>query len=288
MRALMIAFGMLAISFSAAHADDIPTACRPNAAGEIDWSACAAGTKPGEDVHMLALINLGSEALMRHDYVMAVRYYDEAQPPSGQQMYSDMYFHAFRAEAYSHVGRMDEAVWNARAALLIMRDDESIPADVRRLNREYPAQPDMIYALIVPVLHDAHDDFFESALAAYMALPSNDAVDFTNRAAVLQQIGRNDEALALNTQALSLAPDEPGVLNNQCYILTLLHRGSEGAPFCVRALEAAPNEAAIHDSYAAALADSGDCAKSAQERALAHRLDPSSPEYAQRLECGTH
>jgi tetratricopeptide (TPR) repeat protein len=105
-------------------------------------------------------------------------------------------------------------------------------------------------------------------------------VSVANRAAVLQQLDDLPGAVAAMTEALKLAPaDQPMVLNSACYILALAGRPTEGLPYCEHALALAPDIAAIHDSYAAALERLNRCTEAQAQLAEARRLDPTSPDY---------
>jgi Flp pilus assembly protein TadD len=236
-------------------------------------------------MHTLSLINLGTQAFARDDFAEAVRLYDEARPPRGSSLYSDVYFHAYRGTAYSQVGRSDDALWDARAALAMLRNSETVPPESQVRNAASAVDLDMIYALIVPLLKTGGDPEFESARAAYLALPAADWYAYANRAAVLEQIGELSSALTMNEQALLMQPDHPAVLNNHCYILTRANRAEEALPFCERAVRSAPGIGAVHHSLAAALALLGRCNSAEQALAEARRLDPATVEYREPLVC---
>lgn len=287
MRALLIVLAACAL-FSPAFAQNDgspPPQCREDAAGQIDYRACLAVVPPGSAWRTLALINLGTDAYASGDYANSVRYYDDARPPAGQQMYSDVTFHAVRGSAYWHVERRDEALADAQIALRMLQGDPSLemsPSDYM------PAHVDreMIYALTLPILQSGDVVQFEAALGVYQALPANDWYSYANRAAVFDQLGRRDAALVASEQALGMAPpNDPGVLNNHCAILVNSDRAADALPFCQRAVNSAPNVAAIRDSLSDAFATLGRCADAEREIAEARRLDPASPSYARPIEC---
>src|SRR5262249_30673765 len=95
-------------------------ACLRDASGAVDYQACADVSPHGSPARLLALMNLGTEAYLRHDITNAVRFYDEAQAESGSQIYSDASFHAYRADAYAHMGRDAEALANSQTAFAIL------------------------------------------------------------------------------------------------------------------------------------------------------------------------
>jgi Flp pilus assembly protein TadD len=275
---------VLALSGVAFAQQQPPAACHQNANGVVDWRACLDATPTDAEWRPLVLINLGTEALMRRDFASAVRYYDEAQPPNGLQLFSDVTFHAYRAVAYWHVGRQEDAQRDAVIAHRMLRRDPSL----RMSPQQYippGLQEDVIYAFILPVLHTGDPQRFRAALREFIALPAIDWTSYANRAAVMQEIGDLSGAVEMSSRALAMAPDEPGVLNNHCYILYSAGRAAEALPYCERAIAAAPGEAAIRDSMSDVLAALGRCAEAEREIAEARRLDPSSPDYRQPIAC---
>ena len=143
----------------------------------------------------------------------------------------------------------------------------------------------MPIAMILPLLKSGNDPAFAPALAAFQRVPVTDWVGHAQRASVLKNLGDLDGALDHNAQAMAGSPDHPGLLNNQCYYLTLADRGPEAISFCQRAVEQVPDEAAFRHSYATALALLGRCAESETEMTTARRLDPSAVSYRQPLDC---
>lgn len=258
---------------------EVADACRPDARGAVNHAACAAASPPGSPQQRLALINLGTEAFLRHDYANAVRFYDEAQPKDGQKILSDPAFHAFRASAYSHVGRAEDAAAEARIALAMLEGKAPLPA---------PPGMDTAEALlpyILPVLKAAKDPGFERAAATYRGLPARDWISHANRAGVLLELDDLPGAMAANDRAMALQPGHPMVLNNACILLTKAGRPAEALAACDKALAAAPEVAAIHDSRADALVAAGKCAEAQAALATARRLDTSSAHYRRTLGC---
>jgi tetratricopeptide (TPR) repeat protein len=254
-----------------------------DARGHVDYQACADAAPPGSPARSLSLINLGTEAFLKRDYATAVRLYDEADPPKGSQhLFSDAYFHAFRGAAYAHVGRDTEALANAKTVLAIMDGKApNLPPTAAK------ADPEVLYEQVLPILKKAKDPDFQRSLEAYQALLARDWISYSNRAGLLYDLGDVEGALAMNEKALQLQPGHPGPLNNACYILAGAGRAREGLPYCERAVAAAPDIAAIHDSYATALAALGRCADADRELAVARRLDPVSIAYKRTLLCST-
>ncbi len=79
--------------------DEIPPECRYDAAGRVNYQACADATEPGMVLHSLSLMNLGSIAAMEGDNARAAARYDEASA-SGGSLHSDSVFHSLRAHVY--------------------------------------------------------------------------------------------------------------------------------------------------------------------------------------------
>jgi tetratricopeptide (TPR) repeat protein len=288
MRAFILAGAACAAVTCAAFAQDqeMPSACRYDAQQRIDYEACAAASAPGSATRRLSLINLGSQAFLRQDYAAAVRYYDEAQPPGGQDtLYSDASFHAFRAGAYDRVGRADEALANAKIALGLVTNSPSLPEAARDHFAMVNVDVEEVYVFILPILKRGAAPEFGQARDAYLALPLRDWTSAANRAAVLEQLEDYDAALRMNALALQAEPNHPAVLNNQCYILTRASRAEEALPFCARAVALAGDVAAVRHSNAAALGAAGRCAASERELAIARQLDPVSVEYRQPIAC---
>lgn len=287
MRALFAVFFTLMLASPAlAQNDQPPAECRRNAAGQVNYQACFDASPPGSGWRSMAQINLGTEAFARGDYATAVRHYDEARPPAGETMYSDVLFHTFRGASYWHVERRQEALADAQIALRMLQGDPTLnlePLDYM------PAHVDreMVFAFILPILQSGDAARFEAALSTYQAMPASDWTSYANRAAVLDQVGRPAEALVASEQAVRLAPNDAGVLNNHCAILANAHRPGDALPYCERAVAGAPQIAAIHDSLSDALAALGRCNDAEREIAEARRLDPASPDYARPIACAT-
>jgi tetratricopeptide (TPR) repeat protein len=287
MRTSLLALSAFALCASSGLAqtgnNDAPPACQRGASGAVDYQACVDAAPRGSPARLLALINLGTQAYLRQDITDAVRFFDQAQTESGGQIYSDPSFHAYRADAYARVGRDADALANAQTAWqLLTRPPDSMRAD---LAASPPSDPEVVYGLILPILKKGGDPHFAEARAAFEALPIQDYHSYANRSAVIDQLGDHEAALRQNAQALALAPNDPQVLNNQCYFLAELGRGNEALPYCTHALQIAPDVAPIHDSYAAALAAAGRCEDANRERAAAHQLDPATQDYQQPLAC---
>ena len=151
-----------------------------------------------------------------------------------------------------------------------------------------PAHVDVegMYVLILPVLQTSDAARFERGMVAFRALPApRDWIGYTNRAGVMQQLGDLPAAVDYSGRALALNPDNPGVLNNHCYILYSAGRAAEALPFCERAVAAAPQVAAIHDSMSDVLAALGRCDEAQRAIERARALDPSSADYRQPISC---
>jgi tetratricopeptide (TPR) repeat protein len=256
-------------------------ACQPGAQGRIDVQACADAAPKGSPERQLALINLGTQAVRAQDYAAAVRFYDEAQPPGAKdRIFSDPSFHAYRAEAYDRVGRRAEGLADARTALAMLSD-----ARWKALANGRDVDPEVVLERILPILKRGGDAGYPAALKTYLGLPARDWISHANRAGVLMDLEEYASAEAANAEALKLQPGHPAVLNNACYLLAKTGRAAEGVPYCLRAVSAAPDVAAVHDSYAVALTALGDCDLAEAELGKARQLDSATVEYRRKLDC---
>jgi len=285
MRWLLLIMLLVAVTPVVAQTPEaVPAPCERDAKGQVDYVACARAAPRGSQVRIWALINLGSQAVMRQDYVAAVQYYDEATPP-GRAIHSDAAFHALRAEAYFHVGRKAEAFADAHAAALILTDHPDAPADIRARADRYGWDPEMAYGLILHILKEAQDPLFKAASARFAALPERGWQSFATRAVVFEKLGELDSALQLSSRALAAQPENPMVLNNHCYILVRNRRAEDALVHCRRAVELLPDTAAVRHSYASALAAAGKCDEARDALAMARRLDPVSATYKEDIAC---
>lgn len=289
MIAIMLALALVGAQAETAAAPDpapseVPAACQPDAAGQVDMQACADAAPEGSMPRALALINLASRAYLEGDYPEALRLYDAAIPP-GQAVSSDVVFHTFRADTYAHVGRDEAARADAAFAWRILNGEVSPsgdPADDMPITDQLRFE---VLIRVLPILQDGDPEMFARAKAVMLALPATDGVALTNRAGMLNGLGEHEAAVADSRRALALLPTELGVLNNHCFVLAEAGLGAEGLPQCQAAVAAAPDVAGVRHSYATALAALGRCPDAERELAEARRLDPSSAEYAKPLAC---
>lgn len=286
MRIAFAAIAMLAFAgaASAQPAQTLPQ-CQPAAGGRVDFQACYAASAPGSSERIFAAINLGSGAAAQNDYVTAVRYFDEAQPHDGTILYSDAGFHALYAQTLQRVGREGEALEQARMSWALLHNDPSLPAAVREQLPNVPVDREGALALLLPIFYEARAPEAEPARQEFMAFAPDDWIGWSNRAAVLQQVGDLPGALAASGRAIQLAPNEPGAQNNHCYILALNHRAAEAVPYCERAVAQLPQVAGVRHSLAFALAGAGQCTRAREELLRVRQLDPLSPEYQQDIPC---
>jgi tetratricopeptide (TPR) repeat protein len=284
MRVISLAVAISALLVGSAFAQDRPPPqCNANAQGVVDWQACLDASPANAAWRSLALMNLGTQAFLRDDFATAVRFYDEAAPP-GQTLLSDVSFHAFRGAAYWHVGRRQEALADANIAYRMLHNDPTLPA-IRGGYVPLGTDPEQIYIRILPILQTGDAQIFHRAEQEFRALPASDWVSYANRAGTFQEINDIPAALEMSGRALAMAPNEPAVLNNHCYILYTAHRAQEALPYCERAAATAPNVAAVHDSLSDVLVVLRRCAEAEREIAEARRLDPSDLDYAQQIVC---
>lgn len=277
---------MIALVFALALSitpQEVPAVCDPAPGVTPDWAACAAALPEGSPQQRLARLNQATQAYLDRDYGLAVRLYDEA---AGEEaVYSDVFLHAFRADAFQQVGRDKDAATDARTAWLILSDDPAHEA----LRREGPTLGEedrrFLLSLILPILKKGREPAFEPAFAAFRALPVKDADGYGSLALVLEQLGDFDGALEASLVAVKAAPTSPAYLNNHCYILVRAGRPAEGLPFCEKAVQGAPEIAAIRHSLATALAGAGRCPEAEAALTEARRLDPATVLYRQPLAC---
>jgi len=85
--------------------------------------------------------------------------------------------------------------------------------------------------------------------------------------------------------ALERSKNDPGALNNHCYLLTLMGRAGEAIGYCEQAVVGMPDEPAVLHSYAAVLAAMGRCDEAEDNRRRAAELHPSIVEYQTPLVC---
>ncbi len=273
---------VLALALTAAP-QEIPAVCEPAPGVTPDWAACAEALPEGSPQQRLARLNQATEAYLGRVYGTAERLYDAAA--QGDQVWSDVWLHAFRGDTYQQVGRDKDAVADARTAWRILSDDPAY-AGPRELSG--PIDEDgrrFVLTLVLPILKKGRDPDFEPAFAAFRALPLKDVAAHGDLALVLEQLGDFDGALQASLVAVKAEPTNAGYLNNHCYILVRAGRAAEGLPFCEKAVQGAPDVAAVRHSLAAALAGAGRCAESGAALAEARRLDPATVLYQQPIAC---
>lgn len=280
---------MIALAFALAlmgAPQDRPWPTPPECVGPTfaGWQACADAAGDGTPVYALAMINLGTEAYVRGDMGEALRFYDKAEG-TGLKVSSDLLFHAFRADVYAHAGRAEAASADAKAAWdqLEGRAPEGVPrSQLRPIDDQVRF---MVLTAILPILKDGEAGTLVRAREMYLGLPADDWAALTNRATVLMEMGEFPAAIADSKRAVDMAPEEGGLQNNHCYVLTMAGQPGSGLPYCERAVALIPDAAAIRHSYAAALAGLGRCEDAERQLAEARRLDPSGALYREPLAC---
>lgn len=250
----------------------------------VSWQACADALDETSPYYRLAMINLGSEAYQNGDRAAALRFYDKAERADAL-LTGDVFFHTFRADVRSYAGREAEALADALIAWGYVegRAPEGVsPADVVPLTDQGRG---MVLATILPILRQGDRAVFARAKAMYASLPVSSWQELSMRAVVLAEIGDRTAAVSASERALAMAPEEPGVMNNHCYVMVLVGRPADGLPYCQRAVAALPDVAPIRHSLAEALAGVGRCADAEAELAQARRLEPVSALYREPLAC---
>ncbi|MCS6626427.1 hypothetical protein N0B44_26245 [Roseibacterium beibuensis] len=277
----MIAFA-LALSLLGAP-QEIPAACDPAPGVAPDWAACADALPEGSPQQRLARMNQATEAYLNRDFAAAERLYDAGA--DADEVYSDVWLHAFRGDTYQQVGRDKDAVADARIAWLILSDDPAY-APLRELGGPVDEEARrFLLSLILPILKNGRDPSFDAAFASFRALPVKDVDGHATLALVLEQLNDFDGALEASLVAVKAEPTNPGYLNNHCYILVRAGRPAEGLPYCEKAVQGAPELAPVRHSLAAALAGAGRCEEADAALAEARRLDPATVLYRQPIAC---
>ncbi len=137
----------LALALTAAP-QEIPAVCEPSPG--VDWAVCADALPEGSPQQRLARLNQATEAYLNRDYGTAERLYDAVT--EDDQVYSDVWLHAFRGDTYQQVGRDKDAVADARVAWAILSDDPAY-AGLRELSG--PIDEDgrrFVLTLVLPIL----------------------------------------------------------------------------------------------------------------------------------------
>lgn len=255
--------------------DEPPEACA-NAQVEPDFLRCVEATDPSDGFHWLSLMHLGMLAMVRQDVGTAVQWFDRASVANNAN-FTRPRLHGYRAAAYGMVDRDAEALAEAHVALsLLTRTREGIPAEAWRFFDDTQVNNEAAYAAILPILYESEDPAYESALAAFLALPVENWASAALRAGVLETTNQIEPALEFSLQALAGRPDHPLLLNNHCYLLVRLERAAEALSYCERAVTAMPSSGAFRHSYAAALAAIGRCEEAEAQNAESYRLDTVS------------
>jgi len=285
-RVLIGAVGALAFAWSSTaqepFSDDRPE-CHWPAGAPDQWNECAAAANSGSPLWVLAHMNLGTIAFFEHDFESAAHHYDLSKPGASESHMSDPFLHAFRSATFLQVGRQADALEDARVVLTyIERDVSDVPADSPPLD---DADLIVLYESILEVLVTAEAPEAAQALAAFRILPAVTVDDVMNRAAVFTELGLYDEAEVFSEAALERSKNDPGALNNHCYLLTLMGRAGEAIGYCEQAVVGMPDEPAVLHSYAAVLAAMGRCDEAEDNRRRAAELHPSIVEYQTPLVC---
>lgn len=272
----------LALALAAAP-QEAPGTCTISPGVATDWAACAEALPEGSPQQRLARLNQATEAYLNRDFGEAERLYDQAA--GDDQVWSDVYLHAFRADTYQQVGRDKEAVADAHMAWLMLAGAPI--ADDLRPDQPPVAEEDrrFLLSLILPILKKGRDPLFDEAFADFRALPVKDTDGYGSLALVLEQLGDLEGALEASLVTVKAEPTNPGYLNNHCYILVRAGRPAEGLPYCEKAVQGAPQVAAVRHSLAAALAGVGRCEEADAALAEARRLDPATALYQQPVAC---
>lgn len=227
------------------------------------------------NMRSLAYINLGTLAYLQHDITEAARFYDLAEP-EGLSVSSDPFFHAHRSVVNSQLGYTNRAVLDAKKVIDYMEKNPKLP----------PIEQLALLEEIIEPLHSANETELESqVIESYLGFAVTDWIDASNRASILINIGRIEQAEPFEKLAFQAQPDHPMALNTRCYLYALTDRAAAGLGFCEKALQILPDEAALLHSYAFALAKNHQCSKSQSTLEQASKLQPAVLLYQQDIPC---
>ena len=258
----------------------VPEACRAQPEGMVDYKACFDSSEPKSAPWLWAAINLGTQAFVQDDFEGAAHYYDLSEPDNSSTM-SDIVLHAHRSYVFRRLGRLDDALNDARIAM------NMIEANRFDLRGHPLNEPTKLYVLthIVQSYYESGDEDYPKVLRSFLSMPAVDEIDLANKAAVLTEIGEYEAAVVLSEELVDAMPNSAGVQNNHCYLLSLTKRPADALAFCERAVELAPENAATQHSFASVLASLGRCREADVALQAAHTLEPSAVLYEQKLSC---
>lgn len=258
----------------------MPEACKAQSGGMVDYKACFDSSEPKSGPWLWAAINLGTQAFVQNDFEGAAYYYDLSELDNSSTM-SDIVLHAHRSYVFRRLGRLDDALNDARFAM------NMIEANRFDLRGHPLDEPTKLYVLthIVQSYYESGDEDYPKVLRIFLNTPATDEFDLANQAAVLTEVGEYEAAISLSEELVDAMPNSAGVQNNHCYLLSLTKKPAEALPFCERAVELAQENAAVRHSFASVLASLGRCQEAAIALQVAHTLEPSAVLYDQELTC---
>ena len=282
---LLVLVGMFSVE-ATAQGDpgaDVPDACSYDADGKVDLQACFNAAEPQSGAWFLAAINLGSKAFWNDDVETAAHYYDLSSV-NGKATFSDIILHANRASVFRRVGRLDDSLTDARMVWEMVRENRYDLAGNPLSSKA------RFYALmlVVQTFHEAGEPEADQVIQAFLDTPIQSETDIANQTAILTEVGHYEDALKLSSELLATEPDNARLLNNHCYLLTLMGKPGEGLQYCQQAVEADADRASFQHSLSLALAGVGRCDEAQAALGIAHELEPSVTLYTEEIDCAAN
>lgn len=277
--ALVVALSLTGPTALSDETPDIPQSCAL-ALQQGDWESCAKDAEPNSPIYLLAHANLGTRAYLEGDFGTAARHYD-LSAPDGLNMFSDAFLQLYRSTTFVRVGRMDDAKRDVSVLL------SQLETGQLGMGNRIPFSDDVllqIYPTLISTLRELNMmEEMDSVVASYAVLPANDFYAIANKAAVFAEIGRYGEALPLSEKLIESHPEHPAILNNHCYLLTLMERGEDAVPFCQKAVAIEPDISSFQHSLAEAFAESHQCPEALAAKRRALELEPDNVSFQEPL-----
>ncbi len=263
----------------------IPLECKLALDGDGKWQDCLDSDLEDHPIKHLAHMNIATTAFKSYDFEKAAKYYDLSIPEGGYSQ-SDIFLHTYRAASFARVGRIEDA--NSDTQIV----NELLEANKFGIQNTIELTAEMRKAVLETHIHTLFELGHEQAdtyFSEYLNFPVLSFYDIVNRAGLLTEFGRYEDAKPYSEKAVALAANqdfEANVLNNHCYLLALMKAGEEGVSFCEKAIELSPDTAGFYHSYSSALEAKGDCVAAQKALNIAAELEPSTVKFKRKIECG--
>jgi predicted O-linked N-acetylglucosamine transferase (SPINDLY family) len=176
--------------------------------------------------------------------------------------------------------RAADARFKLREAIALHQQGRIAEAEsrYREVLQQIPDQPDALHFLgVVEMQRGNHGRALQLLDRSLAVQPRNPATHY-NRANLLREMGRSDEALGGYESALALNGQHPGALINRGAILGAQHRYAEALESYDRAIAVAPKDASTHCSRGRALTELNRQGEAVQSFNRALELSPGKLE----------